>query len=181
MKLLLLLASFLALVAAPCVLASTIHVPKDQPTIQAGINAANNGDTVLVAPGKYVENITFSGKAITVTSAKGSKVTVIDGNAAAPVAAFITKEDTHSVLNGFTLQNGVGTFAFGYEGGGISISNASPTVTNNVIENNTASSGGGIGSSFGSPAITHNVIRNNKASMGSRSVHRGRDGGELST
>ena len=110
--------SLLALLAAPGVLASTINVPKDQPTIQAGINAANNGDTVLVAPGKYGENINFIGKAITVTSAEGPKVTIIDGNAAAPVAAFITNEGAQSVLNGFTLQNGVGTFDFRYEGAG---------------------------------------------------------------
>lgn len=48
-----------ALAALPCLghtsawTQNTIHVPADQPTIQAGINAAQNGDTVLVAPGKH--------------------------------------------------------------------------------------------------------------------------------
>jgi hypothetical protein len=67
-KLIRLVLALFAVVVVPCGLASTIHVPKDQPTIQAGINAANNGDTVLVSPGKYVENINFNGRAITVTS-----------------------------------------------------------------------------------------------------------------
>jgi len=58
---------------------ATIHVPPDQPTIQAGIDVAVGGDTVLVAPGTYVENIDFKGKAITVTSEQGADVTVIDG------------------------------------------------------------------------------------------------------
>ena len=45
-----------------------IHVPEDQPTIQAGIIASVDGDTVLVAPGTYFENIRFMGKAITLGS-----------------------------------------------------------------------------------------------------------------
>lgn len=57
----------------------TIHVPADQPTIQAAINAAANGDTVLVSDGTYKENINFKGKAITVASVNGPVTTTIDG------------------------------------------------------------------------------------------------------
>src|SRR5579864_3151280 len=90
----------------PFMSAKTIHVPVDQPTIQAGINAANTGDTVLVAPGTYKENINFSGKAITVKSSGGAKVTIIDGGNLAPVVTFSTGEGASSILSGFTVQNG---------------------------------------------------------------------------
>lgn len=144
---------------------NTINVPGDQPTIQAAINAANSGDTVLVAPGAYAENINFSGKAITVTSSGGASVTTIDGGAIAPVVIFAAGEGPSSVLNGFTIQNGTSTFATQYEGGGIYIRSASPTITNNVIQNNTAcSDGGGIAVSFGSPKVQGNTIQNNTQS-----------------
>src|SRR5271156_6232691 len=78
----------------------TIHVPADQPTIQAGINAASNGDTVLVSAGTYYENINFSGKEITVTSASGPSATVIDGSKGgySPTVTFYSGETTQSVL-----------------------------------------------------------------------------------
>src|SRR4029077_2829117 len=95
--------------------ATTIHVPVEQPTIQAGINAASNGDIVLVAPGTYKENINFSGKAITLKSSGGARVTIIDGGGIAPVLTFSSNETSSSVLNGFTLQNGSATFNSQYE------------------------------------------------------------------
>ena len=56
------------LLAVSTAQAAIINVPGDEPTIQAGINAAVNGDVVIVAQGEYFENIDFNGKAITVRS-----------------------------------------------------------------------------------------------------------------
>ena len=72
------------------------------PTLQAGIDSAASGDTVLVAAGTYVENINFMGKAIAVKSESGPSVTVIDGNGANSVVTFATSEGASSELTGFT-------------------------------------------------------------------------------
>ena len=73
--------------AIPVLSQVTIHVPADYTTIQAAIDAANNGDIVLVAEGIYYENINFMGKAITVASKyyidgkqKHIRKTIIDGS-----------------------------------------------------------------------------------------------------
>jgi len=133
----------------------------DQPTIKSAINVANDGDTVLVAPGTYFENnINFKKKAITITSESGPQDTIIDGGKANPVVVFGSGEGRGSVLNGFTLQNGKAFFDF-LAGGGILIRNSSPTITNNVITNNMGCFGGGIGISGGSPLIQGNTITNN--------------------
>lgn len=155
---------FLLVVVTAISQAKTINVPADQPTIQAGINAANNGDTVLVAPGTYVENINFLGKLITVKSSGGNKVTIIDGNNAGPAVTFSAGESPKAVLHGFTIQHG-GT---SNEGGGISINSASPTVSGNVITNNNAGNGGaGIAVNFSPNALVQgNVVINNSQTLG---------------
>lgn len=148
----------LGLIVSSLAQASVIHVPGDQPTIQAGINAAVNGDTVLVDPGTYFENINFNGKAITVMSSVDPTFTIIDGKKIGSVVTFASGEGRTSVLSGFTLQNGAAT---SLEGGGISIG-SSPTITGNIIANNTGcNGGGGIGIAFASPLIKGNIITGN--------------------
>ncbi|MHC4946499.1 MAG: hypothetical protein ACYTG7_26100, partial [Planctomycetota bacterium] len=88
--------------------AETLHVPADYPTIQAGIDAAVDGDTVLVAPGTYVEKIDFVGKTITVISESAFDETVIDGAMKGSVVTFKSGEGKDTVLEGFTIKNGDG-------------------------------------------------------------------------
>ena len=150
-------AFLLALAAGSAAEAATIHVPADAATIQQAIAAAAPGDTVLVAPGTYVENLTFLGKAITVVSEGGPSVTVIDGNWAGPVVAFTSGEPRGAVLRGFTIQRGASSFS----GGGVLVQNSSPTIADNWIIGNGACSGAGVYSSFGSPLIQGNRIARN--------------------
>ena len=150
----------LSTLSASPTLAATIYVPTDQPTILAGIDAAVGGDLVLVAPGTYIENIDFLGKAITVRGEAGTEATVIDGNEAGSVASFASEETEESVLEGFTLSNGKGV-----NGGGVFFgSNSSAKLIECVISQNTVDNyGGGIFSSFSSPTIMGCKIFGNHA------------------
>jgi hypothetical protein len=139
---------------------TTIHVPTDQPTIQAGINAASNGDTVLVAPGTYYENINFNGKAITVTSSAGPATTIIDGSSIGPAVTFKSSEPRAAVLSNFTIQHG-GNFENIFASpivsatGGIYVNNSSPEILNNVI---TQDNCWGVQTYLSAPLIQGNTI-----------------------
>src|SRR5216683_2786280 len=153
--------------SAPPVAATgtTIRVPADKPTIQAAIDAASNGDTVFVSDGTYKENINFEGKAVTLTSVNGAATTIIDGGGSDCGVKFVTNEGLDSVLAGFTIRNGFGSFFCGFNAGGVWIFNSSPTITNNTIIGNTSCGGAGIGIKFGSPLVQGNVITQNNATL----------------
>jgi len=140
---------------------ATINIPSDYASIQAAIGAASNGDTLIVAPGIYSENINFRGKAIIVKSSAGPAVTILDGRSTDSVVRFGTKETSSSVLQGFTVQHGTASFNNSYLGGGISISGASPTITGNIITLNQGSTGAGISIQNGAPLIQGNNITAN--------------------
>ena len=96
---------FSTLLTAPAH-AATIHVPADRPAIQIAIDAAVDGDDVLVAPGTYEENLDFLGKSITLESDGGAEVTLIDGEQAGTVVTCIDVAPGEAVLDGFTIRNG---------------------------------------------------------------------------
>jgi hypothetical protein len=173
--------------------AKLISIPKDYIKIQQGIDHAAKGDTVLVSPGTYFENINFRGKNIVVASnfvidhdLNNISKTIIDGSKAkykdsASCVIFNSGESLSAVLEGFTITNGRGSFirypvnGTSYlHGGGIAITKASPTIKNNIIKNNgfitvysILFNGGGIGINNNSnPKIVNNIIQFNKASFG---------------
>jgi len=133
-------------------------------TIQAGIDAASSGDTVLVEAGTYVENINYNGKNIALIG-EDRETTIIDGNEDGSVVTFENGETTGSKLIGFTIQNGA-AFGEGSDnyGGGIICEFSSPILDNLIIEDNRAGWGaGGIYFNTSSGELSNSIIRNNRA------------------
>jgi hypothetical protein len=158
---------------------SVIQVPSQEPTIQAAINAAEPGASVVVSPGTYHEDITFWGKPITVRAADGPADTTIDGGQSGPTVQFDCGETSSAVLQGFTITHGNSNVSSNYtlpacylggnpsyDGGGVLVWSSSPVITGDVITDNTASTGAGIFVCQGSPIIEYDEITNNDGEGG---------------
>jgi len=127
------------LLLAPAAFGVTIHVPSDQPTIRAGIQAAVFGDTVLVAPGTYYEHDLPMKSGICLRSESGEMTdTIIDAQGLGRVMACVSAGD-HARIEGFTFTGG--HMANDY-GAGIFFRNASPTIARCRFTGNTAEPGG---------------------------------------
>jgi len=166
-RFLLLPAAILLVVNVSVPQADVIRVPSQQPTIQAGIDTAINGDTVLVADGSYTgvgnRDIDFLGKAIVVMSENGPDRTTINCEGSEQEYHrgfyFHSDEDSTSVLRGFTIQYG-----YHYEAAGIFCENSSPKIKGNVIRwNDSIARGGGIHCFISSPIIDANIILGNES------------------
>jgi len=157
--------------------AATVHVPADQPTIQAGIDAAGDGGTVIVAPGMYTgtgnRDIDFGGMNVTLVSSGGAASTVIDCEGLGCAFFFHTGEDSTSTIDGFTVRNGLADW-----GGAVRCQGASPTIQNCVFESNEASLGGGAihAESSSAPTVEDCVFAGNTSCSGGAIYHSGAAG-----
>lgn len=154
--------------------ATIINVPSNYQTIQGAINHASQGDTVLVAPGIYYENLNFRSKGIILAShfILNHNLSIIDStiiNGSQPVNAdtasciiiayssISTTNDTSAAVIGFTITAGAGTKwndehgpgNIYREGGGILIQYNAPRIMYNKIINNHVVGGSGLISAGG--------------------------------
>jgi len=142
-------------------------------TIQKGLDTANGFDSVLVAPGLYNGNgnrdLNFNGKNIILVATDGPEMTTIDceGSTSQPHRGiyFHNGEIFAALVSGFKFING-----YNGNGGSILIENASPTITNCIFENNTATdlfySGGAILLYLSNSLISDCIFNNNTALKG---------------
>ena len=148
-----------------------VHPDSALNSIQTALDSCADNDIVLVGPGTYVENIIWPNtQDIHLVSELGPEVTIIDGGNptnpdSASVIVFVSGQDTTTMVYGFTIQNGTGTWDGWpyYLGCGIYCSNSSPTIAMNIITGNEAAGGhgGGIYCFNADPIIIKNEIREN--------------------
>ena len=149
-------------------LATDRLVPSQYPTIQAAIDAAVNGDVILVSPGPYSQRIDMKGKAVQLKSTAGRTQTFISsGGVSGAVVSCITGETASCIIEGFTI--------YGATGSGIAITSASPVFKFCAINQNYNSAGNGGGVAYtgtvGSPRFEDCQF------FGNRAV--GREGGAI--
>ncbi|MBM3314361.1 hypothetical protein FJY71_00770 [candidate division WOR-3 bacterium] len=152
--------SALVLLAAAAATAAVIRVPSQQPTIQAGLNAALSGDTVLVAAGTYYEQLTWPGvDGIQLLSEAGAESTAIDGAGSGRVVTMTALDYTGATkLCGFTLAHGR---ILNYPGNGAGLwCRGAPELCHNRIVNNRMDCFGYGGGAFaeGAPLFHDNLV-----------------------
>ena len=119
--------------------AATWHVPDDAPTIQAGIDSASAGDTVLVAAGTYYENLVMKAGTYVLSETGDPSSTVVDASGVGWPVAFLHLAQT-TYLEGFTITDGHANY-----GGGVVCIDAAPEIINCwIVDNHVNLQGGGI-------------------------------------
>ena len=141
------------------------HVPSEYMTIQAAIDAAGNGDEIVIGPGMYGSGgdsvINTLGKQLWIHSSDGPEFTIIDGAGLRRCIICENGESAVTIIEGLTITGG-----YADSGGGIYCNGSNPTIIDCVITGNSANLGGGICIQDGSPAITGCVFSENAADGG---------------
>ena len=167
----------LVFLIVPCSVFSQVIMVKqdgtgDTNTIQAGIDLSLDGDTILVWPGIYIENVVIDTKnvtlgSLTLTTGDSSYIyqTIIDGNMTGSCLK-IMDGNTGVNVCGFTLQNGSGSFHGPINGGGMLLIRSKVEVKNCFIQDNKVTGdGGGINCYYSDLYISGTKIRNNHACL----------------
>jgi len=123
----------------------------DFDNIQGAINYSWHGDTVIVRPGTYNENVFFNSRAITLTSTDPNDPNVVESTiinvSSGYSVTFDFAEGSNSILTGFTIRDGILCY------------DSSPTITKNIIKDCSIY---GIEGQYGaSPVILANTIKSN--------------------
>jgi hypothetical protein len=136
-------------------LANTWHVPDDAPTIQAGVDAAAAGDTVLVACGTYFEHDIVMKSGICLRSETGNPDCVtIDAGQAGRVMEF-NHLDSLVIIQGFHFTGGQAPWNYPL-GGAIAIISSQVSISYCIFSGNRADAGGALTCS--APEIGQSVL-----------------------
>ena len=146
--------AILLLILIPTLILSTTHTVNldgtgDFIVIQQAIDYSADGDTVLVYPGTYRENLNFNGRSIKLYSLEAItgeahyiSETILDGNNNGRVIKIRNQQVYNAEIRGFSITNG---YAIEYVGGGICVNaDGNMKITNCEIYNNKVAVAGGI-------------------------------------
>jgi len=142
---------------------NTLQVPSDYSTIQEAINASDDGDTILVSPGTYIENTTLNiiNKQVNIISTNGPEETIISGDNSHRVIYIENPTDSEIAFNGFTVSNGIP--GSDDHASAIKVESGKVIFNNLIIENNGSGSGNTVayGSGTDNTYFIDCIIRNN--------------------
>ncbi|MCF7859717.1 MAG: T9SS type A sorting domain-containing protein [Candidatus Cloacimonetes bacterium] len=156
---------------------TTWHIKQDGTgnftTIQEGIDAAANTDTILVYPGTYYENLIMTEKNITLASLEMTtgdpqyiNSTIIDGQRLES-CIFLHDVDDEVLIQGFTIQNGYGTYLTGNDGGGIqAVYIENGLIKNCYLKQNIGLKGGAFYTALSNLTFSGLRVTENSASLG---------------
>ena len=111
-----------AILAVPCT-ADTYDVPGDFDTIQAAIDACQDGDEIIVHPGLYREFIDYRGRSVTVRSEDPDSDISVQNTRILGSVAFQSGEGAGAALTGFTMLDSEPYY------GSLRILDSSPTIS----------------------------------------------------